>query len=391
MSARKPADFDGMPIVDVDTHYTEPYDLWVSRAPSNIRSRVPQVHVHEGVDFWFINEKPMGRAGAASVIGHQGKKLYGTEFFSLTIRDVDPACNEVGPRLAAMDEMGVDAQIVYGNLLGFGGQRAFGVDPELRLVSTQIYNDAMADLQSASGGRMYPMALLPWWDMDQCLIELERCHKLGLRGVNTNSDPQGHGLPDLATDHWDPLWEMCAGLDMPVNFHIGASDDSMTWFGTSPWPSFSNDRKLALGSAMMYLSNAKVIGNIIYSGILEKFPNLKFVSVESGVGWIPFVLQALDYQLTETAPAAMDFLTMKPSDYFRRQIYSCFWFERDDLVPMIEKVGADNVMFETDFPHPTCLYPEPLVTAAQALEGASEALKRKVMGGNAVKLYNLPL
>jgi uncharacterized protein len=100
-----------------------------------------------------------------------------------------------------------------------------------------------------------------------------------------------------------------------INFHVGASDSSLTWFGDSPWPSFTGDLELAMGSSMIYLSNAKVIGNIIYSGLPNRFPKLKFVSVESG---------------------------------------------RESLEPMIERVGIDNVMFQTDFPHATCLYPDPL-------------------------------
>ena len=108
------------------------------------------------------------------------------------------------------------------------------------------------------------------------------------------SDPQNRGLPDLGERVWDPLWEVLSEEQLSVNFHIGASQSSMTWFGDSPWPSLDDERKLALGSAMMYLSNARVIANIIYSGVLERFPDLKIVSVESGVGWIPFFLEALD-------------------------------------------------------------------------------------------------
>jgi predicted TIM-barrel fold metal-dependent hydrolase len=342
------------------------------------------------VPTWFIDDRAMGRAGAASVIGPRLQKMRGADFMNLTVDDVDPVCNQVEPRLEAMDDMGVDAQIVYGNLLGFGGQRAFSTPEDLRLMATQIYNDAMAEMQEESGQRMFPMALMPWWNIETCLAELERCHEMGLRGLNTNSDPHGHGLPDLSDEHWHPLWEMAADLGMPVNFHIGASDSSMSWFSDSPWPSFSFDRKLAIGSAMMYLSNARVLGNLIYSGILEKFPNLNFVSVESGIGWIPFLMEALDYQLTETAPAAREFLSMKPSDYFRRQIYGCFWFERDGLVPMIERISVDRVLFETDFPHPTCLYPDPLTSAAEALHGTSDEFRAKVIGRNAAALYHLP-
>jgi predicted TIM-barrel fold metal-dependent hydrolase len=125
---------------------------------------------------------------------------------------------------------------------------------------------------------------------------------MGLRGVNINSDPHGHpGVPDLATEHWNPLWETCAGLDLPINFHIGASDDSMAWFGSSFWPSEPEDVRFAIGSSMLFFGNARVMANILLSGILDRYPTLKFVSVESGIGWVPFLLETIEYQLSENA------------------------------------------------------------------------------------------
>ncbi len=187
------------------------------------------------------------------------------------------------------------------------------------------------------------------------------------------------------------MWEAAAANDLPINFHIGASDSSLSWFGSVPWPSLNGDQKLGLGSAMMYLNNAGVIGNIIYSGVLERFPTLQFVSVESGVGWIPFFLKALDYQVGEMTPGSMDNLSMAPSDYFRRQIHSCFWFERSGIAEAIESVGADHLMFETDFPHPTCIYPDGLEYADAALEGVDDDTIAGIMGLNAARLYDIPL
>jgi predicted TIM-barrel fold metal-dependent hydrolase len=141
----------------------------------------------------------------------------------------------------------------------------------------------------------------------------------------------------------------------------------------------------------MYLNNAGVIGNIIYSGVLERYPTLQFVSVESGVGWIPFLLKALDYQVGEMTPGSMDNLSMAPSDYFRRQIHSCFWFERSGIAEAIESVGGDHLMFETDFPHPTCIYPDGLDYADAALEGVDADTVAGIMGLNAARLYRIPL
>ena len=121
----------------------------------------------------------------------------------------------------------------------------------------------------------------------------------------------------------------------------------------------------------------------------ERYPDLKFVSVESGIGWLPFLLEALDYQCGETAPEHMAHLSMKPSEYFKRQFYGCFWFESQTLAPAIDQLGAGQVMFETDFPHPTCLYPDSRNRALEAISHLDPAVQRKVLRDNAAELYRI--
>ena len=113
------------------------------------------------------------------------------------------------------------------------------------------------------------------------------------------------------------------------------------------------------------------------------------VAINPRVGWMPFLLEALEYQLSEFN-SKMNFLH-SPHEYFRRNMYACFWFERRDLSHLVRSVGVDNVMFETDFPHPTCLYPHPLEFIAQGLAGLDDASREKVMSSNAAKLYRIPL
>ena len=383
---------DGLHVIDVDTHITEPHDLWTSRAPAAIADRVPHVvHGDDGPQ-WVVDDVVLGRAGASSVVRPDGSKCRGAEFTRWTFDDTHPAAYDVGARVAMMDEMGIYAQILYPNVAGFGAHR-FGdiADEDLKVACATIFNDAMAEMQEQSGGRLFPMALLPWWNVDASVAETRRAASLGLRGVNMCSDPHLRGAPDLGEREWDPLWEACCELDLPVNFHIGASESSIGWFGSSPWPSQGDDQKLAVGSAMMYLTNARVFANLIFSGVLERFPELSVVSVESGIGWIPFVLESLDHQLVETAPSSMHELTMKPSEYFHRQVYACFWFERHGPAELIDAIGVDNVLFETDFPHPTCLYPDSLTHAMDALAGVDPVVKRKVLQDNAARLYNITL
>jgi predicted TIM-barrel fold metal-dependent hydrolase len=379
-------------VIDVDTHVTEPHDLWTSRAPAAYRDRVPQVIDVDGQPMWSIDGVPTGRASASSVVRRDGTRHRGTAFIGWTFDDAHLAAHDVDARLALMDELGVWAHVIYPNAAGFGGQRFASIDdPTLKVLCATLFNDAMAEMQERGRGRIYPMALLPWWDIDASVAEAQRAHRMGLRGLNMTSDPQQGGAPDLGSREWDPLWDVCEELGLPINFHIGSSESTLSWFGSSPWPSLGADQKLAVGSAMMYLTNGRVLANLVFSGLLERHPRLKFVSVESGIGWIPFFLEALEHQFNETSPGALDELTLTPLEYFRRQIYACYWFEKKDIAHTIDILGADNVLFETDFPHPTCLYPDSLEVAAAGLQTLSPETQRKVLQDNAAKLYRIDL
>lgn len=384
-------------VIDADTHLTEPWDLWTSRAPASIRDRVPQVKLYEGRMSWVIDGNQSIGTGAhpnSAVLKEGGKVRDLDQFLKLQFADVHAGSSSVKERLAVMDDNGIHAQIVYPNILGFGGQASARVDPALRLACVRIYNDAMAELQADSGERLFPMALLPWWDVAEAVKETERCAAMGLRGININSDPHtaldenGQPIPDLGHEHWFPLWEACEGLAMPVNFHIGASETAIDWMGQQGWPSLPRDLRSGISGAMIFFNNGKVMANLIYSGILDRFKRLQFVSVESGIGWIPFLMEALDYQLAEIAETRG--FAKKPSEYFASNFNACFWFEKGkDAAAMCRRVGIDNVLFETDFPHPTSLYP------FDDLEGRLGDLSReereKVLSGNAARLYRIAI
>ena len=391
----KPGAKSTIKVIDADTHLTEPHDMWTSRAPAKFRDRVPQVKMLDGKRSWVIDgDKSIGTgAHPNSAILKEGGKVRDLDtFLKLQFEDVHTGSSSVKERLAVMDEAGIYAQIVYPNILGFGGQASAKVDPELRLACVQIYNDAMAELQEESGQRLFPMALLPWWDVRQAVIETERCIAMGLKGININSDPHtskdenGEFIPDLGREHWYPLWEVCEDKNLPVNFHIGASETAIDWMGQQGWPSLTYDLRSGISGAMIFFNNGKVVSNLIYSGILDRFKGLKFVSVESGIGWVPFLMEALDYQLKEIAETRS--FEKQPSEYFRSNFYACFWFEQGkNAAETARKVGIDNVLFETDFPHPTSLYP--IDHLEDHLDGFTFEEKNKVLSLNAAGLYGI--
>jgi predicted TIM-barrel fold metal-dependent hydrolase len=314
--------------------------------------------------------------------------MVGVEYLDLKFGDVHEGSYDLKKRLAYMDEAGIAVQIAYPNLLGFSGANTQVIDSDIRLLATQIYNDAMAEMQAQSGNRILPMILVPWWDVQESIAEVKRCHALGMRGVNTNPEPQTHGLPDLSDRYWYPLWEVCSQLSLPLNFHIGTSDISANWFGTGRWPSLNNPSvQLCFGSNMMFISNFRIFINLLLSGFLQDFPTLKIVSVESGIGWIPALLESLEYQMTENWISHK----VSPWEVFSRQMYVTAWYERRHFAAAARMTGIDNVMFETDFPHPTCLYPGALGLVAESAAQLTQEERRKVFQTNAAKVYNISL
>jgi predicted TIM-barrel fold metal-dependent hydrolase len=385
MTARE--QLKGVKVVDADTHITEWPDRWTSRAPAKYRDRLPQRKTIDGVTKWMIDDYELAKNYGYSAIMKDGSKLAGLEFFNHPLEDVTPGAYDLKARLAYLDEAGIAAQIAYTNLLGFGGGKSLKVDREIREMAIAIQNDAMAELQAESNNRVYPMAMLPWWDVKAAVKEAERCADMGLRGVNTHANPQDHGLPDLGEDHWAPLWELCEDRSLPVNFHVGFSQGADGWESPGVWPSLTGYEKYAVSGSMLFAGNMLTIINLLMSTVFKRHPDLRFVSVESGVGWVPFMLENLDYQVRENLPGT----TASVIDTFRKHVFICYWAEKAGVIETVRRVGAGNVLFETDYPHPTCLYPGPLEYHRSTLEQLTAGERAQVFGRNAEALYNLDL
>ena len=378
----------GVPVIDIDSHYTEPPDLWTSRAPASYRDRMPRVRPNkDGDEHWFVDDDvdfgPLG----LTVVKQDGSKEYGA--YSLpSFEEMSDAASYPEPRLRMLDELGISQQIIYPNVAGFGSHRFMMLrDAELRNICARIYNDAIIELQQAGEGRLFPQAVTPFWDIDECVREVHRMKDAGITGIVMTDTPEDFRLPHLHEPHWDPLWSTCQELGFPVNFHVGAGHNlwrRMMWKGYSP------QRNLAAISVSLFMVQSKTIMNLILSGLLDRYPNLNFVSVESGIGWIPFLLEAMEWQYDETIPTEREGLSLRPKEYFKRQVYASFWFEQWGPLHAIEELGEDNVMFETDFPHPTCLYPETQTRITETFEQMNPRVRRKVLHDTAARVYNLP-
>jgi len=375
----------GIKIVDCDTHFTEPPDLFTSRAPAALKDKVPQVRRVDGVDRWFVGSRDFGSLGG-NVIRADNNKLLGRLAFP-TIDEGHQGAHNVKARLQAMDDMGVYAQICYQNsgVTQAGSLMSLG-DNALAETVIRIYNDAAAERQTESSQRLFTLAHLPLWNQAAMEAEARRCLDLGLKGFVLPDTPERLGIPSFMHDYWTPLLEMCADRGAPINFHLNAAIDpnALTWEG------FAFEQTLSVVATMFSIGNAATLGNWIVSGRLDRHPKLKIGLIESGMGWVPFALEALEHQFDEMLPSKSKLLQRRPWDYFRDQFWVTYWFETVGPKLLLDTVGVNKVLFETDFPHPTSLYPGVQEHIVDTLGGYDDHVRKRVLERNAVELYNLP-
>ena len=375
----------GIKIVDTDSHVTESPDLFTSRAPAKYKDKVPKVRRVDGVDRWFVGDQNFGSLGG-NVIGADHNKLLGRLAFP-TMEEGHQGAHNTKARLEAMDDMGIHAQICFQNsgVTQAGSLMALG-DNELAVTILRIYNDAAIERQEESGNRLFTLPHLPLWDKAAMEAEARRCIDAGLKGFVLPDTPERLGLPSFLHDYWTPFLEMCEDTGSPLNFHLNAAIDP----STLTWQGFDFEQALSVVATMFSIGNVATLGNWMVSGRLDRHPKLKIGLIESGMGWVPFAVEALEHQFDEMLPNKIKTLQRRPWDYFRDQFWVTYWFETVGPQKLLETIGVDKVMFETDFPHPTSLYPGVQEHILKTLGGYDYAVQKKVLESNAVKLYNLP-
>jgi uncharacterized protein len=293
-------------------------------------------------------------------------------------------------RLEYMDSQSLWAQVIYPNVGGFGNQAFLTMDDlELRIACVRAYNDWLVEWCSADSRRLIPIAAMPFWDVEAAAAEVERAAAIGHRGVLFSGEPQRFGLPVLGDRHWDPLWSAAQDAGLPISFHIGTGDFSIH-FKPERVASHGFTATAARSVVALFLDNAVQVADLLLSGALARYPDLKFVSVESGVGWVPFVLETADYafvnyRVREERPD----LEMLPSEYFLRQVYGCFFFEEVCQPGLLDRIGSENLLFETDYPHPICLYDNVQETVERSMGVLPEDVRHNLVWANAAKLYGV--
>ena len=358
--------------------------------PEKFKGRAPEVRRVDGLDRWFIGDKDFGTLGG-NVIAKNRDKLLG-RLSHRTYDEIHPGSYQVKPRLEEMDKQGIWAQICFQNGgVTQGGSLVSLNDPELSATIIRMYNDACIDRMQVSGDRVNCMATLPYWDQKFMVSELRRVIDGGIRGVVMPDRPERLGEPYLGADgkvnpFWAEAFEMCEASGVPLVYHLNSALDA----NSAIWDNLGFDQKLPIHALLHHAGCAATLSNFIVSGLLDTYEDLKIGLIESGMGWVPFMLESVDHVFGYSrVDVERPEYAEKPSRYFHRQVSVCAFFEEVAPQRLIDVVGADNVLFETDYPHPVCLYGNVREKIDAAYGDLPHDLQRKVLWDNAAALYRV--
>jgi predicted TIM-barrel fold metal-dependent hydrolase len=375
------------PIVDTDSHCIEPADLFTDRVSGKWGDLIPRVVWNDDfqADVWYIGDRPLMKAWSSATRGYAA----GLDVGPACLEDVDPSCYVVEERVKGMDAQGIAVEVLYPNL-GIAGNLVPEHSVELSFELVRAHNDWLLDWISFAPSRFVPLALIPYWDVGESVKEIERAAGLGHKGIVMTGAPFHHGLQPIASRSWDPLWAAAQAHHMPISFHIASAkvDGYEQAYIDVEGAATTNAR----ASLWTYLENGKHVTELIMSGVLARYPQLRFITVESGIGWIPFILEGCDhfYRKGTIVPEHPE-MELLPSAYFKRQVYANYWFERlgDHH---LEHIGVDRILFETDFPHPTCLVGDQIRQAIDnGLGHRTQEVRDRILWKNAAELFGIEL
>ncbi|HEX3881533.1 MAG TPA: amidohydrolase family protein [Stellaceae bacterium] len=359
-----------------------PPDLFTANAPAAIKDRMPYVTDGPRGREWvtkngatFGLDAGMGSAGRKYEPGniHRSDRMASTGLYDAEQQKVRRLTNPT-LRLQDQDRDGVQAEILYGIL---GATNRLN-DNEAAGAMLRIYNEWLADFCSKQPERYGGLANIPNHDRDEAVAEVERVAKRGnVRGLEV---ARRHDMTALWDPWWNPVWDAIAASGLPVHFHtIGGPGRD---FSKLSGKTLLAARAASISSFQMHM--ADVLMSMIFAGVLHHRPQMKMVIGEAGTGWIPYILDRMDAEW-EDQFRDLD-LTMKPSEYWKRQCYATY--QSDPVgVKLLEELGEDNIMWGSDFPHPDGIYPDSQEYIEKELGHLPAATKQKIVCDNAAKLY----
>ena len=386
-------------IISIDDHVIEPADVWQNRLPAKYREVGPRVIQERGkmqfvggvfsyepsdegelCDWWLYEDKRVPQTRLSAVAGFSREEVKVT---GITYEEMRDGCYDPVARLSDMDMNHTEAQMSFPSFPRFCGQTFMEADDKvLSDLCVKAYNDWMVEEWCAgSEGRLIPLTIVQLWDAELAAAEVHRNAERGVRAVCFSEIPPYLNLPSIHTDYWEPFFRACEETGTVINMHIGSS---------SKMPSTSADAPAAVGSTLTFGNAMSSMADWLFSGWLERLPTLKLAYSEGQIGWIPYILERADNVWEENRAwgGFGENVPEPPSTYYYRQIYGCFFDDKYGL-DNLEKVGVDNICFETDYPHSDSTWPHSKEVAEKLMGHLPEDVIYKLMRGNAIEMLGL--
>ena len=357
-------------IVSADSHVVEPADLWTARLGKEYEDRAPRlVQTEEGTKF------QVGGVSAPAVVGGFVSPAKAGKGFATRMEEGLSGGWDPEARIPDMERDGVAAEVLYPSF----AMRLFGLDdPVMQRDTFRAYNDWVAEYAATHPKRLYGLALIPLYDVDEGAEELNRCAKIGLAGGMAWAEPQdGYSY---ATDHYDRFWAAAQDSQMPISLHAFAGKARNV-----------SDLFLARYSCATHVIQES-LATILFSHVFERFPRLTVVSAENDIGWVPHLMQRMDHAYIRKGPRhAPKFPSgMLPSDQFKRNIRATFMEDRAGL-GLATQVGPDIFMWASDYPHDDSTWPESHGVIDHQFEGVPSGHREQIVYSNAVSTYRMDL
>lgn len=399
----------GYDLVSADSHVNEPAELWETYLSAGLRERGPRViRDDHGRDVWVADGlDPVPIMWATNAAGQRrADGAFDDHEMTIAREEMVPGSYDPGARLAAMDTDGLDAEVLYpGPLAGLGGGGGIASlpDAELRRECIQAYNNWLADFCAEAPDRLIGLALIPLEEPEWARDEIERVTRLGLRGGVVNAMPDTTGSPPLFSTEYEPVWSAAEASGFPLSLHIGHSRSLQPLVSAMQRSSDAGGAEAShplgtLGTStgltemfftMMCLDMAEPVALLIFSGVLERHPRLRFAIAESGIGWIPFVIERMDYTFDRHRLWMKSAITEKPSTYFRQSFAATF--QQDDRSGLLGRhiAGVETLMWASDYPHTDSTWPHSRKVVDELFVDVPADERAQITAGNAVRLYHL--
>jgi predicted TIM-barrel fold metal-dependent hydrolase len=369
-------------IISVDDHVIEHHRVWLDRLPSKYADVAPRIWTRpDGGDVRMYEGEVCGNFALSALAGKDPKD-FGMDPRSW--EDMRPGCHNIEDRIKDMDIDGVHAQMCFPNMAGFAGS-VFAKSKDLTLAyeCTKAYNDFIIDEWCAyAPDRQIPLMLVPYWNVEQTVAEIYRTAAKGAKSISFPELPDRLGLPSWHTDHWDPVLAAVQDTSLPLSLHFGsggvptASAEGMT-------------TNFTVGISLFGMNSMSATAELLLSPVFHKFPGVKMALSEGGIGWIPYMLERIDYVWERHRWYNDVNKDVRPSDIFKDHLYGCF-ISDDAGILSRHSIGVDNIMFESDYPHSDSQWPHSRKLLESALVDVPDEEAQKMVEWNARTLYNFP-